>query len=124
MPAKKKIARSTRKSALRTAGALTAKKAHEAKPTPVQLLASPKPILAWLHGQAPNAIAARDILSNTRCLAATFLSANGYPENTFRDDLYNLMPVGGWLGRAINTLATDRPITAREAIAALDKAGA
>ncbi len=103
---------------------------RKTKPAPklaaVELMATPKHMLAWLRSKKPRAIVTRDLISCTKCLGANFLTAKGFPADTFRHNLHDFIPLSGtpagWLGRTINDLPDDKAITAAQAIAAIKRA--
>lgn len=89
-----------------------------AKLSSMELMETPEHMLRWLRRKKPTTIVTRDILDNDACLGANFCRAHGY---TFSGNFDVLFPCNGWFASVVNSLPTDKSITARAAIRAILK---
>jgi hypothetical protein len=96
------------------------------KLTAVELMKTPRHMLAWLQSMPARSVVTRDLLSDTKCLGANFIKAQGCTE--FFGDLITSGAAWGkndWFGNVINELGSEgerEAVTAQRAIRAIKSA--
>lgn len=95
------------------------------KLSPVELMADPKHMRAWLQSKKPSAIVTKNICDSCTCLGANFLKAKGHPGIRFGAHRFGgkwRLPTWFELTFFDNALLCGVPITAKQALAAIARA--
>ncbi len=99
--------------------------------TAAELMATPEHMLAWLRGKPASEVVARDMSDPDDCIGTRFMSESGHPDINFGGTMFG--PRDGrsdkrlpqWFHEAFDDLVFwSYKMTAAQAIAAIEKAGA